>query len=123
VRAVADDFCTRPEGTLVVAPANDARRALNDAIHAELFAQRHLIGRARETAVFVERRDTTGADRRWATITEWATRSATARRAHHSDLKSGDYATVVSVDGEAHRITVRHEDGRTVAYDPNRCTV
>jgi ATP-dependent exoDNAse (exonuclease V) alpha subunit len=35
-------------------------------------------------------------------------------------FKSGDYATVVSVDDQAHRITVRHEDGRNLTYDPNR---
>jgi ATP-dependent exoDNAse (exonuclease V) alpha subunit len=35
-------------------------------------------------------------------------------------IRAGDYATVRNVNGDTHRLTVQHEDGRILTYDPNR---
>jgi ATP-dependent exoDNAse (exonuclease V) alpha subunit len=120
LQAVAEDFCTTPEGTLVIAPDNLSRQHLNEAIHAELTARGVLTGRPRAISVLVERQDTTGADRGWASRYEVGDVLRYSAGSDALGITPGSYARVEQVDTKTNRLTVRHESGGRITYNPDR---
>src|SRR4029077_3623110 len=66
LKEIAREYAAQPEGTLVVSPDNESRRAINQAIHREMQTLGHLDTREYKQRVLVARQEITGADRQWA---------------------------------------------------------
>jgi DNA primase catalytic core len=119
-QAIARDYARQPEATLVVSPDNNSRRELNAAIREELRAQGQLSEDVYKLRILVNRQNVTGADR--AVASSYAVGDEVRYRKGSAALgiEAGDYATVVSSDHEANRITVKRADGKLVTYDPEK---
>jgi ATP-dependent exoDNAse (exonuclease V) alpha subunit len=118
--ALARDYVSTPDRTLVVSPDNQSRREINDVIHRE----RQLAGQVdldeHRVRVLVPRQDLTGADRQWAARYE---RDDVVRYTAGSPtrgLAAGEYARVEQVDANRNRVTVARDTGERLTDDPRR---
>lgn len=121
LRAIAADYCARPDGTLVIAPANRERVALNTMIHDRLRREGKLGDEEQATKVYVNRQDMTGAERTFAgsyVPGEDVVRFNRGSRVY--GVRAGDYARVTATDREKNMITAMMEDGRELTYNPAR---
>src|ERR1700694_1031499 len=66
LKEIANDYATKPEGTLVVSPDNQSRMQINQIIHREMQARGQVDRREQGLRVLVARQEITGADRQWA---------------------------------------------------------
>jgi conjugative relaxase-like TrwC/TraI family protein len=118
--AIARDYVSNPDRTLVVSPDNQSRREINDVIH----RQRQVAGQVdrdeQDVRVLVPRQDLTGADRQWAARYDPGdvVRYTTGSQAR--GLNAGEYVRVEQVDAQSNRVTVARESGERVSYDPRR---
>jgi ATP-dependent exoDNAse (exonuclease V) alpha subunit len=120
IAAIAKEYATSPDNTLVVSPDNRSRAEINQAIHAELQA-RGIVGREEHrTQVLVPRQDLTGADRAWAARYNPGDVLRYSRGSKETGIGKGEYARVVSVDADSNRLTVERKDGTEQSYDPRR---
>jgi len=120
IRAIAQAYAASPESTLIVSPDNASRRALNVAVREELKAKGALAPDDQSFRVLVPRQDMTGAERKWTSRDE---AGDTVRYAHGSKevgIQAGSYATVVGVNTEDNRLTVKTAAGELATYDPHR---
>lgn len=120
--AIAQEFVKEPERTLVIAPANDERRDLNQTIHREMQDAGHVAQREAFRTVLVPRQDLTGADRKWAAQYQHGDVIRYTKGSDTSGIAAGTYARVLSVesDDRTNTLTVRTDAGRMVTYDPTR---
>ncbi|HKU77767.1 MAG TPA: MobF family relaxase [Pyrinomonadaceae bacterium] len=119
--AIAQDYAKNPTGTLVISPANRERCELNSLIHRELQHEGIVNSNDRQTTVYVERKDMTGAERTFANSyrpNEDIIRYGSASKVHK--VKAGDYARVIATDHETNKITVRLWNDREFTYNPTR---
>jgi conjugative relaxase-like TrwC/TraI family protein len=120
IEAIAKDYASSPERTLVVSPDNKSRQEINDAVRAALREKGMLSQEQTKLRTLVHRSDMTGADRTWAgrynvgDIVQYTTGS------DEVGLKRNSMATVRKVDARANSLTVERQDGTTVSYDPRR---
>lgn len=120
VRAIAKDFASKPENTIIVSPDNASRREINAAVRVELQERKIVSMDSQFFPTLIPRSELTGADRQWAEkyhvgdVLHYSTGSKAF------ELKRGTYAKVTAVDADSNRITVRRHDGREVTYDPKR---
>lgn len=114
--AVAAAFVASPQNTIVIAPDNKSRQAINAVIHTALHEQR--AGHA-ETPVLVPKADMTLADRVRA---DRYTVGDVLRYGKGSALgvQAGDYATVVRTDRATNTLEVERPNGTRLVYDPAR---
>jgi ATP-dependent exoDNAse (exonuclease V) alpha subunit len=118
--AIAEEYARQPEGTLVISPDNESRRALNELIHAEM-QERGAVGQdEHKVKVLDARQEMTGADRAWATQYEEGDIVRYAKGSKRLDIEPGEYARVADVDRKQNQITVARENGEEVSYDPRR---
>jgi conjugative relaxase-like TrwC/TraI family protein len=118
ITAIAKDFAAQPEHSIVISPDNASRRDINRAVRVEL-QDNGLVSRDNQLLpTLIPRSELTGADR------QWAARYSEGDVVHYNrgskELERGSYATVVRVDSDANRLTVRREDGSEITYDPKR---
>ena len=66
IEAIAKDYATRPENTIIVSPDNRSRQLINQAVRVELQATGVLANDDQEFRTLTHRSDMTGADREWA---------------------------------------------------------
>src|SRR6266567_4144693 len=66
LKEIANEYATKPEGTLVVSPDNQSRREINEAIHRTMQSTGQVHGHEHRHGVLVARQEVTGADRQWA---------------------------------------------------------
>ena len=118
--AIATEYARQPEGTLVISPDNESRRALNELIHAEM-QERGAVGQGEHKVRVLEaRQEMTGADRAWATQYEEGDIVRYAKGSKTQGIEAGEYARVTDVDRKQNQITVERDNGGEVTYDPRR---
>jgi conjugative relaxase-like TrwC/TraI family protein len=118
--ALAKDFARAPEGTLAIAPSNEERVQLNQAIRTELQSRGQVSPGGEQFRVLVPRNELTGAGRAWAGHYE---AGDVIRYSHGSaklGIQAGEYARVVDVDRESNVLAVQRADGEVARYDPAR---
>jgi conjugative relaxase-like TrwC/TraI family protein len=120
IAAIARDYASNPEKTLIVSPDNASRRDINQAVRIELQASGALGKENVSFPVLVGRNDMTGADRAWAARYNPGDTVQYIRGSEQLGLEKNTYATVVATDPANNRVTVARADGVQVAYDPQR---
>jgi len=118
--AIARDYVSHAEATLVVSPDNQSRQEINVLIHRERQAIGQVQAHDESVRVLTPRQDLTGADRQWAARYEPGDvlRYTVGSQAH--ELAPGTYARVIEVDADHNRLIVAREHGEAVSYDPRR---
>src|SRR6202167_4960990 len=120
IAAIARDYASNPEKTLIVSPDNASRRDINQAVRAELQASGALGKENVSFPVLVARNDLTGADRAWAARYNPGDTVQYIRGSQQFGLKKNTYATVIAIDPANSVLTVVRPDGQQVVYDPQR---
>ncbi len=118
--AMAQDYVRHQESTLVVSPDHQARHDLNVLIHRERQAAGQVAHIDEHVRVLTPRQDLTGADRQWAMRYEPGDVLRYTVGSRTVGLAAGEYARVAQVDAERNQLTVAHDSGQTVTYDPRR---
>ena len=120
ISAIAKEYASSPENTLVVSPDNRSRIEINDRIHAELQNNGLVRGEDHPIRTLVARQDLTGADRTWAAKYEVGDILRYSRASKETGIGRGQYAQVQSIDAAKNRLTVQLQDGTERTYDPRR---
>jgi ATP-dependent exoDNAse (exonuclease V) alpha subunit len=118
--AIAREYLRQPERTLIVAPDNHSRQAINQIIHQARQAEGQVAAQDRHVRVLVARQEVTGADRQWAAHYQPSDVVRYTKGSHTYGLAAGEYARVVHVNAEDNHVTVRRAHGARVTYDPRR---
>jgi conjugative relaxase-like TrwC/TraI family protein len=120
ITAIAKDYATNPEKTLIVSPDNASRREINQAVRTELEA-RGVLGKENVAfPVLVARNEMRGADRAWAAKYNAGDTLHYMRGSKQVGVGKNSYATVVATDPKSNLLTVERADGQHVSYDPKR---
>lgn len=120
ISAIAKEYATSPEGTLVVSPDNRSRIEINECIHREL-QNRGVVSAAEYTLrILAPRQELTGADRLWAARYEPGDVLRYSRASKETGISKGEYAKVKAIDAAANRLTVELQNGTERIYDPRR---
>ncbi len=120
VQAIAKDYATRPDNTIIVSPDNRSRQEINQAVRVELQTNGTLAKDGQTLNTLAHRSDMTGADREWAAryhagdVLKYTTGSKA------EGLERGSYATVLATNARDNTVTVQRADGQSVTYDPKR---
>lgn len=120
--AIANEYVSARElgeRVLVVSPANDERRLLNDIIHQSLMDRGHIAPSGSEQIILVNR-DLTRAQRVHALSYAVDNVVRFTRGSRRLRLGRGVYARIEETDPEHNRITARTEAGELVEYNPAR---
>lgn len=121
LKAIARDFCERPEGTLVVSPANRERVELNTQIHDRLQATGQISRKNYRTKVLENRNELTGAERTFAASYQRDDLIRYTAGSKKHGIGAGDYARVLSTDEKENTLTVKLEkSGHQITYNPQR---
>jgi conjugative relaxase-like TrwC/TraI family protein len=120
ITAIAKQYATSPERTLVVSPDNRSRMEINECIHSELQSRGIVRNAEHHIRTLVPRQDMTGADRTWAERYEVGEVLRYSRASKETGIGKGEYARVKSIDAPANRLTVELQDGTECTYDPRR---
>lgn len=119
--AIAGDYVSNSNGTLVISPANRERVAINTIIHRKL-QEGGVVGRTEHTMkVLVNRQGMTGAERKFALA--YAPDEDIIRYNKASTVygvQPGDYGRVTDADHGTNTLNVRLEGGREITYNPER---
>jgi len=120
IEAIATDYASRPENTIIVSPDNRSRQLINQAVRVELRASGTLANDSQEFRTLTHRSDMTGADREWAAryqpgdVLKYTTGSKAQGIERDSSTK------LLSTNARDNTITVERTDGQRVTYDPRR---
>jgi ATP-dependent exoDNAse (exonuclease V) alpha subunit len=119
---IARDYASAQESgqsVLVVSPANEERRKLNEAIRVELIARGHVAPVGREHTILVKR-GLSGSERTMAFNYEERDVLRFTRGSKQLNIAKGDYARVERIDRISNSLTLSTQDGRSVTYNPVR---
>ena len=117
---IARAYAREPQGTLVISPDNESRRALNALIHREMQGRGDVSQQEHKLRVLDSRQEMTGADRQWAGQYEEGDVVRYMRGSKVMGIEPGEYARVDRVDARENRITIERETGAQQTYDPRR---
>ena len=120
LKEIAREYAAKPEGTLVVSPDNESRRAINKVIHQEMQARGQVEAKEHQQQVLAARQEITGADRQWAAQYEVGDVVRYTRGSKTHGIEAGEYARVASANEKENIVTVKRENGEQVSYDPRR---
>ncbi len=120
IEAIATDYVAKPENTLVVSADNVSRQGINEAIRQELKSTGAVSKEDHRIHVLTQRSELTSADRSWAAKYQPGDLLYYTRGSKQLGIEQGSYGTVMSVDAEQNRLTVKLPDGEHVSYDPRR---
>jgi ATP-dependent exoDNAse (exonuclease V) alpha subunit len=120
LKEIANDYATKPEGTLVVSPDNQSRREINEAIHRTMQSKGQVEIKEHKQRVLVARQEVTGADRQWAAQYEAGDVVRYTRGSRTHGIGAGEYARVERANEKDNLVTVKRENGERVSYDPRR---
>jgi ATP-dependent exoDNAse (exonuclease V) alpha subunit len=120
LKEIANDYATKPEGTLVVSPDNQSRREINEAIHRTMQSKGQVEIREHKQRVLVARQEVTGADRQWAAQYQPGDVVRYTRGSKTRGIEAGEYARVEHANEKENLVTVKRENGEQVSYDPRR---
>jgi ATP-dependent exoDNAse (exonuclease V) alpha subunit len=120
IASIARNYADNPANTIIVSPDNASRRAINQAVRAEL-QERGIVESENHTLrVLAPRSDMTGADRAWAARYEVGDVLHYQRGSKALGIEQRSYARVVSTDPKSNLLIVEKPDGQQVTYDPAR---
>jgi conjugative relaxase-like TrwC/TraI family protein len=117
---IAREYAKQPEGTLVVSPDNQSRREINGVIHRTMQDTGHVDTLEQKQNVLVARQEITGADRRWAAQYESGDVVRYTKGSKVHGIAPGEYTRVEHVNEKENLLTVKHQNGEQVSYDPRR---
>jgi conjugative relaxase-like TrwC/TraI family protein len=117
---IARAYAAKPEGTLVVSPNNESRRAINQIIHQEMQTRGQVDTQEYKQRVLVARQEITGADRQWVAQYEIGDVVRYTRGSKTHGIQAGEYARVERANEKENLVTVKRETGEQVVYDPRR---
>jgi conjugative relaxase-like TrwC/TraI family protein len=120
ITAIAKDYATKPEQTLIVSPDNASRREINQAVRTELESRGALGTENVPFSVLMARNEMRGADRAWAANYNTGDTLQYLRGSKQVGVDKNSYATVVAKDPKSNLLTVEKADGQQVSYDPKR---
>jgi ATP-dependent exoDNAse (exonuclease V) alpha subunit len=120
LKEIAREYVTKPEGTLVVSPDNQSRRAINEAIHREMQSAGHVGAKEHKLRVLVARQEITGADRQWAAQYEPGDVVRYTKGSKRHGIQAGDYVRVEGTNPKENLVTVKRDGGEQLSYDPRR---
>src|SRR5229473_3551716 len=120
LREIAREYAAKPEGTLVVSPDNESRRAINQLIHQEMQTLGQVDSHEYKHRVLVARQEITGADRQWAAQYEVGDVVRYTRGSKTHGIEAGGYARVEHANEKENLVTVKRTNGEQVSYDPRR---
>jgi len=120
ISAIAHAYAASPESTLIVSPDNRSRSEINTAIHRELQARGVVEKQEHVMQVLVPRQELTGADRSWAQRYQPNDILHYSRTSKETGIGKGEYARVLTVNGQENLLTVLRSNGEQVTYDPCR---
>src|SRR5438477_690294 len=121
LKVIAAVYCRSPENSLVVSPRNRERVKLNSLIHKRLQRDGRVSRDDHQMTVYVSRQDMTGTERTFANAYvpgEDIIRYNRASKVYGVEV--GDYALVTAKNHKENEITVHHESGRELTYNPQR---
>src|ERR1700682_476382 len=120
LKEIARDYAAKPEGTLVVSPDNESRRAINQVIHREMQTRGQVDANEQKYRVLVARQEITGVDRQWAAQYEPGDVVRYTRGSKTHGIEAGEYVRVERTNEKENLVTARRENGEQVSYDPRR---
>jgi ATP-dependent exoDNAse (exonuclease V) alpha subunit len=120
LKEIAREYAEKPDGTLVVSPDNESRRAINQVIHQEMQTRGQVDPHEHKRRVLVTRQEITGADRQWAAQYQPGDVVRYARGSKTHGIGAGEYARVEGADERENLVRVKRENGEQVSYDPRR---
>jgi len=120
IAAIARNYAARPDKTIIVSPDNASRRAINQAVRAELQTLGVVHTDSHAFRVLAPRSDMTGADRTWAARYDVGDVLRYQRGSKDLGIEKQTYATVITVNPQDNLLTVRKADGEHVTYNPAR---
>ena len=120
IAAIARDYASSPENTLIVSPDNRSRQQINEAVRGELLKAGTLAEDGRQFLTLSHRSDMTGPDRTWAAMYRPGDVVQYERGSKAQGIERGTFAVVRSSDGSTNRLTVEFPNGSSVEYDPKR---
>jgi len=120
IAAIARNYAVSPNNTLVVSPDNASRRAINQAVRAELQTLGVVQSDDHAFRVLTPRSDMTGADRTWAARYDAGDVLRYQRGSKDLGIERQSYATVVAVNPKDNLLTVQKPDGESITYNPAR---
>lgn len=120
IAAIAREYATSPENTLVVSPDNRSRAEINSQIHSELQARGIVDRQEHPMRMLVPRQEMTGADRSWAQRYQIDDILRYSRASKETGIGKGEYARVVAVHAQENMLTVLRGNGEQTTYDPRR---
>src|SRR6266404_4646056 len=105
LKEIAREYAAKPQGTLVVSPDNESRRAINQVIHREMQTRGQVDANEQKYRVLIARQEITGADRQWAAQYEPEDVVRYARGSKTHGIEAGEYARVERVNELARQIS------------------
>jgi ATP-dependent exoDNAse (exonuclease V) alpha subunit len=120
LKEIAREYAAKPEGTLVVSPDNESRRAINQIIHQEMQTRGQVDTHEYKQRVLVARQEITGADRQWAAQYEVGDVVRYTRGSKTHGIGAGEYARVEAANERENLVKVKRDNGEQVSYDPRR---
>jgi conjugative relaxase-like TrwC/TraI family protein len=120
IEAIAKDYASHPENTIIVSPDNRSRQLINQAVRVELHASGILTNDSQEFHTLAHRSDMTGADREWAARYQPGDVLKYTAGSKAQGIERDSSATVLSTNARDNTITVERADGQSVTYDPRR---
>lgn len=114
--AVAEDYASKPEKAVVIAPDTDERKELNQLIRSNLYMQGKLASQARELSILIEKP---------LSNPKLAANYTPGDKIHYrtgspsiEGIPDNSEATVVGTDAKRNVLTIERTDGHQIAYNP-----
>src|SRR5580704_2712441 len=120
IAAIASEYASSPESTLVVSPDNRSRIEINQQIHKELQSRGIVKTQEHPMQMLVPRQEMTGADRSWASQYQLNDILRYSRASKETGIGKGEYARVIAVHAQENTLTVLRANGGQTTYDPHR---
>jgi ATP-dependent exoDNAse (exonuclease V) alpha subunit len=120
IEAIAKNYATNPNNTLIVSPDNASREAINHDVRVELKEKGTVAKDDHIFRVLTPRSEMTSADRVWAQKYQPQDVLHYSRGSKEHGIERGSYATVVAINPKENLLTVRRTDGQQATYNPRR---
>jgi len=120
IAAIAREYASSSDSTLVVSPDNRSRIEINRKIHEELQSRGIVSTQEHSMQMLVPRQEMTGADRSWAQQYQVDDILRYSRASKETGIGKGEYARVIAVHAQENTLTVLRANGEQTTYNPRR---
>jgi hypothetical protein len=111
IEAIAKNYASNPEKTLIVSPDNASRRDINQAVYVKMQQREHVTREDHPARVLVQRSEMTGADRAWASRYQVGDVLRYQRGCAEIGVQAGKYVLVIAISPKDNSLTVRTSAG------------